>query len=106
MILVILLGVLSVPLFLYISNSVISPKSLKPAAHKSSNQEQKHSGSAPPTAHRFRFVTLLQGVIKAIGAVFGGRPSGRKVTEPAAIALMASQVLHGIASVIRPRALH
>lgn len=103
MLLVILLGVLSVILFPYISDLVIASMEIKSAVRKSLNLEQTHSVTAP--SHRFRFVTLLQGVIEAIGTVFGGRPSGRKVTEPAAIALMASRVLHGFACVIRPRAL-
>jgi hypothetical protein len=105
MLLVISLGVLSVLLFLCISNSLMSSRPIKPAAHKSSDLEQKHSRSATLPTHRLRFVTLHQGVIKAIGAVFGRRPSGRKVTEPAAIALMASRILNGFACVIRPRAL-
>jgi hypothetical protein len=105
MILVILLGVLSVLLFLCISNVVVSSMPIETATHNSSNLEQKHSESASLPAHRFRSVTLLQGVIKAIVTVFGGRPSRRKVTGPAAIALMTSQVLHGLACVIRPRTL-
>ena len=104
MILAILLGVLSVVLFLCISNFVISPMPVTSAVHRSSNVEQKHSGIAPP--HRFRFVTLIQGVIKAIVTVFMGRPSGRKVTEPATIAVMTSWVLNGFTRVIRPRTPH
>jgi hypothetical protein len=104
MILVILLGVLSVLLFLCISNVVISSMPLEAAARNSSNIAQMHSESAPLRAHRSRFVTLLQGVTKAIGAAFGRGPSGRRVPETVAIALMTSWVSHGFAVVIRLRA--
>jgi predicted MFS family arabinose efflux permease len=76
-------------LFLCISDFVIASMPTKLAAHKSSNPEQKHSETVSP--HPFRFVMLIQGVIKAIGTVFGGRPSGRKVTETVAIASMTSR---------------
>ncbi len=105
MVVVIIMGVLSVLLFLCISNFVVSLKHINPAARRSSNLEQKQSKSAPLPAHRFRFVTLRQGVIKAIGAAFGGRPSGRKVTDRAAIAFMTSRILHGFGGLIRPRTL-
>jgi hypothetical protein len=104
MVLAILLGILSVLLFLCISNFVISSMPITLAAHKSSNLDEMHSETAQP--HRFRFVTLIQGVIKAIATVSVGRPSGRKVTEPAAIAAMTSWVLDGMARVIRPRTPH
>ena len=104
MLLAILLGVLSVLLFLCISNFVISAMPITVAVHKSANLDQMRSETAPP--HRFRFVTLIQGVIKAIATVFVGRPSGRKVAEPAAIAVMTSWVLNGMAHVIRPRTPH
>ena len=86
MILVILLGVLSVLLFLCISNVVISSMPHEAAAHNSSNIAQMHSESAPLPAHRFRFVTLLQGVIKAIGAAPGeghlGGGSPKRLQSP------------------------
>jgi hypothetical protein len=104
MLLVILLGVFFVLLFLCISNFVISLMPVNLPPHKSANLEQNRSETAP--RHRFRFVMLIQGVNKAIGPVFGERPSGRKVTESAAIALLTSRVLNGFARVIRPRAPH
>ena len=91
-------------LFLCISNFVIYSMSITLAVHKSSHLDQMHLGTAPP--HRFRFVTLFQEVIKAIVTVFVGRPSGRKVAEPAAIAVMTSWVLNGMARVIRLRTPH
>lgn len=102
---ILLMGILSILLFLCISNSLMSSRPLKAAAHKFSNLKQKQSRSAPLPTNRFRFVTLHQGANKAIGAVFWRRPSGRKVTEPAAIAVLASRILHGFACVIRPREL-
>jgi hypothetical protein len=79
MVLVILLGVLSVILFLSISDFVISSMPTNLGVRKSSDQEQKHSETAWP--ERLRFAAVIQGVIKAIGTAFGGRPSGRKVTD-------------------------
>jgi hypothetical protein len=76
-------------LFLCMSDFVIASMPTKLAAHESSNLEQRHSKTVSP--HPFRFDMLIQGVIKAIGTVFGKRPSGRKVTETVAIALMTSR---------------
>src|SRR5271169_677152 len=101
MVLFILLGVLLVLFFLCISDFVISSMPMKLETHKPLNLEQQQSETAPP--YRFRFVTIIQGVIKAIGTVFGERPTGRKVTEPAAVALMTSRVMHNFGRVIRAR---
>jgi hypothetical protein len=88
MVLFILLGVLLVLFFLCISNFAISSMPIKSNRHEYPTLEQKRSTTT--AAFRIRFVTLVQGVTKAIGTAFGRRPSGRKVTEPAAIALMTS----------------
>ena len=101
MLLVILLGDLVVLMFLCISNFLISSGPMKANRHKSYFLEQRRSEKAPQL--RFSFVMLLRGVTKAIGTVFGGRPSGRKVTEPAAVALMTSRVMNGLVRMIRPR---
>jgi hypothetical protein len=104
MLAVILLGVLSVLFFLCISNVGSFSRPIRSGMPTFSNLGRKYSDPAPP--HRFRIVTLLQGVIKAIGTVFGERPTGRKVTEPAAIALMTSRFLRGFGGVIRLRIEH
>ena len=104
MVLLILLGVLFVLFFLCNSNLVLFSMPIELETHKFLNLEHKQSRNTPP--YRLRFVTQIQGVTKAIGTVFGGRPSGRKVTEPAAIALMISRVKLGFARTIRPRCPH
>jgi|GEM_PF-3633753 len=104
MLAVILLGILSVLFFLCISNVGSVSRPIRWGMPHISNLGREHSAPAPP--HRFGFVTLLRGVIKAIGTVFGERPTGRKVTEAAAIALMTSRFLRGFERVIRLRIHH
>jgi hypothetical protein len=67
MVLYILLGVLLVLFFLCISDFVISSMPMKLETRKPLNLEQQQSETAP--RYRFRFVTLIQGVIKAIGCI-------------------------------------
>jgi hypothetical protein len=101
MVLFFLMGVLLVLLFLCISNFVISPMPIKSDRHEYPTLEQKRSTTA--ATFRIAIVTLIQGVTKAIGTAFGRRPSGRKVAEPAAIALMTSRTMRGFARMILPR---
>jgi hypothetical protein len=101
MLLVILLGVLTVLMFLCISNFLMSMEPTKNAPRKIYSLEPRSSEAVPP--RRFRFAMIIRGVTKAIGTVFGKRPTGRKVTESAAVALMTSRVINGIGRAIRPR---
>jgi hypothetical protein len=72
----------------------ISSMPIKSDRHEYPALEQKRSTTT--ATFRIRFVTLVQGVTKAIGTAFDRRPSGRKVAEPAAIALMTSGIMQGL----------
>lgn len=104
MVLFILLGVLLVLFFLCISSFANSSAPTRSDRHEYSVLEQKQSTTM--ATFRIRFVTLVQGVTKAIGTAFGRRPSGRKVAGPAAIALMTSRTMQDFARMIRPRIHH
>jgi hypothetical protein len=104
MVLIILLGVLLVLFFLCISNFAISSMLIK--SDRNEYPTLEHKRSTTTATFRIRLVTLVQGVTKAIGTAFDRRPSGRKVAEPAAIALMTSRTMQGFSRMIRPRFHH
>lgn len=104
MVLIILSGVLLVLFFLCISNFAIPSMPIKSDRHEYPTLEQERSTTT--ATYRIRFVTLVQGVTKAIGTAFDRRPSGRKVAEPAAIALMTPRTMQDFARMIRPHFHH
>jgi hypothetical protein len=104
MVLFLMLGVLFVISFLCISNFVISLTPIKSEARKPIDLEQKTLLDRATASIRVRHGD--PGVIKAIGIVFGERPTRRKVTEPIAVALRTSRVEHGVAPLIRTRFPH
>jgi hypothetical protein len=101
MVLLVLLGVLAVLMFLCISNFLISPELVKTSSSRIPFLAESRAEAAPPL--RIRFAMLPRGVTKAIGTVFGKRPTGRKVTESAAVALMTSRFINGLARMVRLR---
>ena len=101
MVLLILLGVLAVLMFLCISNFLISPELVKTSSSRIPFLVESRTEAAPPL--RIRFATILREATKAIGTVFEKRPTGRKVTESAAVALMTSRFINGLARMVRLR---
>jgi hypothetical protein len=104
MVLFLMSGVLFVLSFLCISNFVISSLSIQSEARKPIDLEQKTLRDRAVASIHVRHVN--SGVIKAIGIVFGERPTRRKVTEPTAVALKTSRVGRGDARLIRTRFPH
>jgi hypothetical protein len=94
--------VLWAPLAFCSYSLVISFRLVNLAADKSLDEELKESKSATLPAHRFNLVTAYRRVIKAIETAYGREPSGRKVTEPAAIASTTPRIMDDYVGLISP----